>query len=55
MFVRMQGVETYQQELARKDYKHGKPSVKDEPWGLVMDVIDPFSNRIRFCQDKPGV
>ena len=54
VFVRMQGVEAYQQELARKDYKHGKPSVEDEPWGLVMSVTDPFSNRIRFCQDKLG-
>lgn len=55
VFVRMKGVQAYQQELARKDYKHGKPSVADEPWGLVMSVTDPFSNRIRFCQDKPDV
>lgn len=55
VFVRMEGVVTYQQELSRKDYKHGKPSVEDEPWGLVMGVIDPFSNRIRFCQDKPDM
>lgn len=54
VFVRMQGVEAYQQELARKNYKHGKPSVENEPWGLVMSVTDPFSNRIRFCQDKPN-
>jgi len=55
VFVRMEGIEAYQQELAGKDYKHGKPSVKDEAWGLVMGVIDPFNNRIRFCQDKPNV
>ena len=54
VFVRMTGVEAYQRELVRKDYKHGKPSVEDEPWGLVMSVTDPFSNRIRFCQDKQG-
>ena len=55
VFVRMQEVEAYQQELARQDYMHGKPSVVDEPWGLVMTVTDPFNNRIRFCQDKPTV
>jgi len=54
VFVRMQGIEAYQQELAGRNYKHGKPGVEDEPWGLVMTVTDPFSNRIRFCQDKPG-
>lgn len=55
VFVRMQGVKAYQQELASKDYKHAKSSVEDEPWGLVMSIADPFSNRIRFCQDKPDV
>lgn len=53
VFVRMQGIEAYQQELARKDYKHGKPGLEDQPWGVMMTVTDPFSNRIRFCQDKP--
>jgi hypothetical protein len=55
VFVRLQGVRAYQQELARKEYKHAKPSVDDEPWGLVMGVTDPFSNSLRFCQDKPDV
>ena len=53
VFVRMHGVEAFQQELARKDYKYGKPGLENEPWGLVMKVTDPFSNHIRFCQNKP--
>jgi len=53
-FVNMRGVRAYQQELALKGYTHGKPGVEDMPWGLVMTVTDPFSNRIRFCEDKPG-
>ena len=52
VFVRMQKVEAYQQELARKNYKHNKPGVRNEPYGLVMTVTDPFNNRIHFCQDK---
>jgi catechol 2,3-dioxygenase-like lactoylglutathione lyase family enzyme len=51
-FVRMEGVHAYQKELARKNYSYGKPGVEDMPWGLVMTVTDPFSNRIRFCQGK---
>ncbi|MCC0805164.1 VOC family protein [Methylobacterium sp. W2] len=52
-FVRMQGVEAFQRELTGRDYKHNKPGLKDEPYGLVMTVTDPFNNRIHFCQDKP--
>jgi hypothetical protein len=53
VYVRMQGVQQYQQELARKDYKHMKPGVDDTPVGLQMTVTDPFNNRIRFMQEKP--
>jgi hypothetical protein len=53
-FVRMVGVQAYRDELTRKDYGYNKPDLEDLPWGLVMTVTDPFSNRIRFCQDKPG-
>ena len=54
VFVDMQGVGAYQQELARKRCPHGNPVVEDMPWGQVMTVTDPFSNRIRFCEGKPG-
>lgn len=54
VFVRMEGIRAYHQELARKGYAHNRPGVEEQPWGLVMEVTDPFSNRIRFCQDKPA-
>ncbi len=54
VFVRMHGVEMYQQELMGQDYKHGKPGMRDEPYGRVMTVTDPFNNRIHFCQDRPS-
>ena len=52
-FVTMEGVRAYQKELADKDYAYMKPGVEEFPWGLVMTVTDPFSNRIRFCE-PPG-
>ncbi|NNM71555.1 glyoxalase superfamily protein [Enterovirga aerilata] len=52
VFVRMHGVEAFQAELLRKEYKHNKPGVEDVPWGRVMTVTDPFGNRIRFCEDN---
>ncbi|HSI42388.1 MAG TPA: glyoxalase superfamily protein [Xanthobacteraceae bacterium] len=53
-FVEMAGIRAFQRELAAKDYKHMKPGVQNEPWGLVMEVIDPFGNRIRFCERHSG-
>ncbi len=52
VFVTVEGVRRYQQELVGKDYTYGKPALDELPWGLVMTVTDPFSNRIRFCQER---
>lgn len=52
IFVTMRGVHAYQQELAAHDYRFLKPGVEELPWGDVMEVIDPFGNRIRFCEQK---
>ena len=40
-------------ELSAKDYRCAKPEVQDLPWGRVMEVADPFGNRIRF-RESPG-
>lgn len=50
----MRGVHAYQQELAAHDYRFMKPGVEELPWGDVMEVTDPFGNRIRFCEQKSG-
>jgi Glyoxalase superfamily protein len=52
VFVTMRGVHAFQQELAGKDYRFLKPGVEALPWGEMMEVIDPFGNRIRFCEQK---
>ncbi len=48
--VDMAEVEAYQRELLARDYMFNKPHIEDLPWGKVMTVTDPFSNRIRFTQ-----
>lgn len=50
VFVETVGVEAYQRELAVKDYTYMKPGIEPLPWGLQMEVTDPFANRIRFCE-----
>jgi len=47
-------IEAYHAELAAREYRFNKPGIEDLPWGLVMTVTDPFGNRIRFTQPKPG-
>ncbi len=52
VFVRMRGIEALQRELAAKAYRYLRPGVKQAPWGArVMEVTDPFGNRIRFNED----
>ncbi|PWL18112.1 glyoxalase/bleomycin resistance/extradiol dioxygenase family protein [Falsochrobactrum shanghaiense] len=50
VFVRMQGVEALHQEINSRGYRFMRPGIEDEPWGRVMRVIDPFGNRIQFCE-----
>lgn len=52
VFVPMAGVHALQRELAAKDYRYGRPGVESEPWGDVMQVHDPFGNRLRFCERR---
>ncbi len=52
IFVTMHGVHAYQRELAAKNYRFLRPGVEELPWGDVMEVTDPFGNRIRFCEQK---
>ena len=36
--------------LAGHDYAYARPGIRDEDWGRVMVVVDPFHNRIVFHQ-----
>ena len=37
-------------ELLAKDYPYARPGVRDEDWGRIMEVADPFGNKLRFWQ-----
>jgi catechol 2,3-dioxygenase-like lactoylglutathione lyase family enzyme len=37
-------------ELHERDYRYAKPGVETMPWGLEVQVIDPFANRLVFHQ-----
>ncbi|MBA1203235.1 VOC family protein [Pseudomonas capeferrum] len=50
VFVPMRNIELLRDELLGKRYGYGRPDIVRQGWGLVLEVHDPFGNRIRFCQ-----
>lgn len=52
VFVRMAGVHDFHRELLDKRYGYARPGIERAPWGDVLEVADPFGNRLRFCQHR---
>ena len=53
VFVEMGGLTTFHQEIHGRGYGFMRPGIEDAPWNArVMEVIDPFGNRIRFSEAK---
>jgi len=50
VFVPVVGIESLCEELNAKRYKHARPAIQEQGWGKVMEIADPFGNRIRFCE-----
>ncbi|WP_375256824.1 glyoxalase superfamily protein [Citreimonas sp.] len=49
-FVRMSGIEAFHAEITARPYANNRPGLDRMPWGLQVEVTDPFGNRIRFCE-----
>ena len=50
LFVPMSNIEALRDELQQKKYGYGRPEIVSQAWGKVLEVYDPFGNRIRFCE-----
>jgi uncharacterized glyoxalase superfamily protein PhnB len=51
VYVRMTGIDAFHAELMARDYPQMRPGIETAPWGeRVLEVIDPFGNRIRFAE-----
>ena len=49
--INLDDVEAYHRELHSRPNPNMRPGIELEPWGAkVMEVIDPFGNRICFSQ-----
>jgi catechol 2,3-dioxygenase-like lactoylglutathione lyase family enzyme len=48
-YVYMTGVKDLHRELNAKKYRHMRPGLQEQEWGMTeLGVIDPFNNRITF-------
>jgi catechol 2,3-dioxygenase-like lactoylglutathione lyase family enzyme len=50
LFVPMHNIELLRDELHGKGYGYARPEIVQQGWGKVLEVYDPFGNRIRFCE-----
>ena len=51
VLVRTTGLEAYHREISAKGYRFMRPGIELAPWRAnVMEVIDPFGNRLRFSE-----
>jgi catechol 2,3-dioxygenase-like lactoylglutathione lyase family enzyme len=49
VYVYMKGVRELHRELNDKKYRHMRPGLQQQEWGMTeLGVIDPFNNRITF-------
>ncbi len=54
IFIPVDDLAALNQELLAKNYAYAKPGMQSEAWGRIMEVADPFGNRLRFCQLSKG-
>ena len=51
VYVYTTGVTALHRELNDKKYRHNRPGLERQEWGMTeVTVIDPFNNRITFGQ-----
>ena len=43
-------IDALHRELHDRDYDYARPGIRDEDWGRVLVVVDPFHNRLVFHQ-----
>lgn len=52
VFVRITGLSAPQAELQSRPYANARPGIEAVPWNArMMEIADPFGNRLRFNED----
>ena len=51
VYVRTSGLEDFHREITSTGYRYMRPGIEIAPWNAkVMEVTDPFGNRLRFSE-----
>jgi catechol 2,3-dioxygenase-like lactoylglutathione lyase family enzyme len=50
VFLPVHGIGEFHAEITGRDYMFARPGLESEPWGLTVDITDPFGNHLRFCE-----
>lgn len=50
VFIPLEGVEELWRELRAKPYGYARPEIEEAGYGRLLQIADPFGNRIRFCE-----
>lgn len=54
VYFYMKGIEEFHRELSAKNYRHARPGILDQEWGMREIMIsDPSGNKLRFGEPKP--
>jgi len=52
IFIRLKGLEAFHQTLLARHYGYARPDIEIASWNAkLMQVYDPFGNRLRFNED----
>lgn len=54
VYVEIADAAGLQAELAAKQYGYGRPGLERVDWGLEVQVVDPFGNRLTFTEPRPA-
>jgi uncharacterized glyoxalase superfamily protein PhnB len=56
VYVRTTGLADFHGEISARGYRYNRPGIEATPWGSrLMEVTDPFNNRLRFDEPDPPV
>ena len=50
LLIQVDDIDALNAELLAKDYPQARPGVREEDWGRIMEMADPFGNKLRFWQ-----
>ncbi|MCI0548773.1 MAG: VOC family protein [Candidatus Rokubacteria bacterium] len=52
VLVRTTGLDALHREISARNYPYMRPGIERMPWhARVMEVVDPFGNRLRFSEE----